>query len=220
MMFGASPIAVQRILRHSDIRTTTDVYSHLAPDYLRAEINKLSFRPKKSPDPHPNPLPRTGEGTGFTTPVLRTEKVGGSAVLPPVESANDVSDLLQSGREDSNLRHSAPKIGGRDRNRWQWFATVEHSSRSIDADIQRFAASGSRVEEFCSYFAPEIAGLDRARCGSAIGRGGGGVARRVHCHRVQALRTRATCARPHPERDSGSSRIIGGVRDLCHAPIR
>ena len=39
MMFGASPIAVQRILRHSDIRTTTDVYSHLAPDYLRAEIN-------------------------------------------------------------------------------------------------------------------------------------------------------------------------------------
>ncbi len=50
MMFGASPIAVQRILRHSDVRTTTDVYSHLAPDYLRAEINKLSFRPKPQPE--------------------------------------------------------------------------------------------------------------------------------------------------------------------------
>jgi len=111
MMFGASPIAVQRILRHSDIRTTTDVYSHLAPDYLRAEINKLTFRPK-APDPHPSPLPRTGEGTGgtgFTTPVLRSEKVGGSAVLTPSESANDSSDLPRSGREDSNLRHSAPK---------------------------------------------------------------------------------------------------------------
>jgi hypothetical protein len=30
-------------------RTTTDVYSHLAPHDLRAEIDKLSFRPK--PDP-------------------------------------------------------------------------------------------------------------------------------------------------------------------------
>jgi hypothetical protein len=91
MMFGASPIAVQRILRHSDIRTTTDVYSHLAPDYLRAEINKLSFRPKQAPDPHPSPLPRTGEGTGFTTPVLRSEKAGGSAVSPSVEFPNDSS---------------------------------------------------------------------------------------------------------------------------------
>ena len=108
MMFGASPIAVQRILRHSDIRTTTDVYSHLAPDYLRAEINKLSFRPKKSPDPHPNPLPRTGEGTGFTTPVLTERKVEGSAISPS-ESANDSASLLQSGRQDLNLRHSAPK---------------------------------------------------------------------------------------------------------------
>jgi hypothetical protein len=98
MMFGASPIAVQRILRHSDIRTTTDVYSHLAPDYLRAEINKLSFRPK--PDP---------KAIEFTSPVLQSEKVGGSAISAPSESANDSVELLRSGREDSNLRHSAPK---------------------------------------------------------------------------------------------------------------
>jgi integrase len=48
MMFGASPAAVQRILRHSDIRVTMDVYSHLAPGYLKSEINRLSFRPKPS----------------------------------------------------------------------------------------------------------------------------------------------------------------------------
>ena len=43
MMAGANPAAVQRILRHSDPRLTTEVYGHLAPDYLRREIDLLSF---------------------------------------------------------------------------------------------------------------------------------------------------------------------------------
>jgi integrase len=43
MMAGANPAAVQRILRHSDPRLTTEVYGHLAPEYLRREIDLLSF---------------------------------------------------------------------------------------------------------------------------------------------------------------------------------
>ncbi len=43
MMAGANPAAVQRILRHSDPRITTEVYGHLSPDYLRAEIDLLRF---------------------------------------------------------------------------------------------------------------------------------------------------------------------------------
>jgi len=43
MMAGANPAAVQRILRHSDPRITTEVYGHLAPEYLRKEIDLLSF---------------------------------------------------------------------------------------------------------------------------------------------------------------------------------
>jgi len=43
MMAGANPAAVQRILRHSDPRITTEVYGHLAPDHLRKEIALLSF---------------------------------------------------------------------------------------------------------------------------------------------------------------------------------
>jgi integrase len=43
LMAGANPAAVQRILRHSDPRITTEVYGHLVPDYLRAEIDRLSF---------------------------------------------------------------------------------------------------------------------------------------------------------------------------------
>ena len=45
MMNGANPAAVQRILRHSDPKITTEVYGHLSPGYLRAEADKLSFNP-------------------------------------------------------------------------------------------------------------------------------------------------------------------------------
>jgi len=43
LMAGASPAAVQRILRHSDPRITMDVYGHLVPGFLRDEVNRLSF---------------------------------------------------------------------------------------------------------------------------------------------------------------------------------
>jgi integrase len=43
MMKGANPAAVQRIMRHSDPKLTTEVYGHLAPEYLRAEVDRLSF---------------------------------------------------------------------------------------------------------------------------------------------------------------------------------
>jgi integrase len=43
MMAGANPAAVQRILRHRDPRLTTEVYGHLAPDYLKGEVDRLSF---------------------------------------------------------------------------------------------------------------------------------------------------------------------------------
>jgi integrase len=46
LMAGANPAAVQRILRHSDPRITTEVYGHLLPGYLRSQIDKLAFEPK------------------------------------------------------------------------------------------------------------------------------------------------------------------------------
>ena len=42
-MSGADLAAVQRILRHSDPKLTTEIYAHLAPEYLRAEVDRLSF---------------------------------------------------------------------------------------------------------------------------------------------------------------------------------
>jgi integrase len=43
MQAGVNPAAVQRILRHSDPRITTETYGHLEPGYLRAEIDRLRF---------------------------------------------------------------------------------------------------------------------------------------------------------------------------------
>ncbi len=43
IMSGANLPAVQRILRHSDPKITTEIYAHLAPEYLRAEVDRLSF---------------------------------------------------------------------------------------------------------------------------------------------------------------------------------
>ncbi len=40
---GANPAAVQKILRHSDPRITMAVHAHLAPNYLKDEVNRLSF---------------------------------------------------------------------------------------------------------------------------------------------------------------------------------
>src|SRR3954468_19821384 len=45
LMRGADVAAVQRILRHSDPRLTTETYGHLVPDYLRLQIDRLSFGP-------------------------------------------------------------------------------------------------------------------------------------------------------------------------------
>jgi integrase len=44
-MRGANLHSVQRILRHSDPRTTAGTYLHLEPGYLRREIDLLSFAP-------------------------------------------------------------------------------------------------------------------------------------------------------------------------------
>ncbi len=43
MMAGANPAAVQHILRHRDPRITMEVYGHLTPRYLQAEVDRLQF---------------------------------------------------------------------------------------------------------------------------------------------------------------------------------
>jgi len=69
LMRGADVAAVQRILRHSDPRLTTETYGHLVPDYLRAQIDRLSFgAPTASNDSQALVTARTSFAPGAQTP--------------------------------------------------------------------------------------------------------------------------------------------------------
>jgi len=43
VMAGVNVIAVSKMLRHSDVKITADVYAHLSPEYLRAEVDKMKL---------------------------------------------------------------------------------------------------------------------------------------------------------------------------------
>jgi hypothetical protein len=84
-MQGADLAAVQPILRHSDPKLTIEVYAHLAPEYLRAEVDRLSFGPAVTgtvPDgdrpltPTLSPAARGRGRDAFATPLLRTPPTG------------------------------------------------------------------------------------------------------------------------------------------------
>jgi hypothetical protein len=59
-MNGAELAAVQRIIRHQDPRITTEFYGHLAADYLKREVERLSFGPpaRQRPRHRPRRTPR------------------------------------------------------------------------------------------------------------------------------------------------------------------
>jgi len=78
MMSGANPAAVQRIMRHTDPRITTETYGHLTPNYLRAEVDRLSFG-----------LPAELAGGQDTRPA-------GAVALGPQEAAPFAASLLQA----------------------------------------------------------------------------------------------------------------------------
>jgi len=53
MMAGASTASVQRIMRHRDPRVTVDTYGHMAPEFLRSEIDRLRFNRAGGEQPAP-----------------------------------------------------------------------------------------------------------------------------------------------------------------------
>jgi len=60
IMAGADLPAVQRIMRHTDSRITTEFYAHLSPGYLRSAIDRLAINPNQ---PRPEDLPRAASAT-------------------------------------------------------------------------------------------------------------------------------------------------------------
>src|SRR4051794_7841487 len=91
---------MQRILRHTDIRLTIEVYGHLASNYLRSEIDLLSFQKHDPQNPAPPPGNRpavTGASRLFASPVLQKHSENGSREIEPkTEPEEDSED--RSGR--------------------------------------------------------------------------------------------------------------------------
>jgi integrase len=88
MMAGANPAAVQRIMRHTDPRLTTEVYGHLAPGYLRSEIDRLQLAPPPPESPRVavaiETTPASATAPGLAADLLQTgpfQASGGSEVI-------------------------------------------------------------------------------------------------------------------------------------------
>ena len=81
MMAGANPAAVQRILRHSDPRITTEVYGHLAPGYLRDEVDRLRFGVSSSAS-----QTEAGGSSPLVTPLLPGASLGCVSPVNDTES--------------------------------------------------------------------------------------------------------------------------------------
>ncbi len=113
ILLGASPAAVQKILRHSDIRITMEIYAHLNPTYVREELEKLTLGATPSPRPvhFPDVTSVAPVTTGFAPPVLHVRS--GDEIHPnhAAPNLNDIKRLNQSGWPDSNRRHPGPKPG-------------------------------------------------------------------------------------------------------------
>ncbi len=75
MMAGSSTAAVQRILRHKDPRVTVEVYGHLTPGYLRAEVDRLQFNPKPTEQNEQRQVqPVAVNADAFAAPVLQSSE--------------------------------------------------------------------------------------------------------------------------------------------------
>lgn len=92
-MAGANPRAVQKLLRHSDSRMT-EIYAHLAPEYLRAEVDRLAFG-VNPPEVFSPFHPEASEAS------LESDRPG--------ESVRKSEGVRKRAIEDSNLWPSAPE---------------------------------------------------------------------------------------------------------------
>jgi len=108
MMRGANPAAVQRILRHSDPKITTEVYGHLAPGYLRAEVDRLSFG-LPSQEAAPEKARQTANSGSFVTPLLPA--AGGEVHSPPTAGAFPEPLTLLAMERDSGFEPPTFSLG-------------------------------------------------------------------------------------------------------------
>ena len=102
LMQGADLAAVQRIMRHQDPRITTEVYGHLAPGYLKKEIDRLRFEPL--------PAHQGDAGAAVQAPASAAVSAAGSGPMngPSDHAAGGASEPPQPAATATVLRLAAP----------------------------------------------------------------------------------------------------------------
>lgn len=107
---GVDLFAVQRILRHTDPKITSDVYAHLVPGYLHGAVDRLVLTPPAPVAPRePIALPAVASGAGFARQVLREADPAPGDQLRPVGKAGDSAGIGWRARRESNPRPSDSK---------------------------------------------------------------------------------------------------------------
>ncbi len=111
MMAGVNPGAVQRILRHSDPRITTETYGHLAPDYLRSEIDRLQFGTAPANDASNGSQDAAGAGRRFLTTFLQGPRSTRSVGSGALDFQQEIQGLTSAGW--TGLEPAASGVTGR-----------------------------------------------------------------------------------------------------------
>ena len=108
---GLDPHRVQRILRHSDVRTTTSVYGHLLVEDLRSAVNSIA-RPSMLPEPpdtHEKKMKMASGATPFAALVLHGTEKRSRERSDEARISNRAEQLQLRARRELNPRPSDSK---------------------------------------------------------------------------------------------------------------
>jgi integrase len=111
MMAGVNPGAVQRILRHSDPRITTETYGHLQPDYLRSEIDRLRFNTEPANDLSNGSQPSAALSQKLLTTFLQAPRSASSTPSEGGDFREEISEVTSAGW--TGLEPAASGVTGR-----------------------------------------------------------------------------------------------------------
>jgi hypothetical protein len=105
LRFGASPAAVQKHMRHSDIRITLDTYGHVGDDFefLRREVDRLSFGPTA-------PAPATTAGNEAAGP--GGAQHSGPFAAPVLPTHREVAQHRDPGSDQTSMVSTTPASRG------------------------------------------------------------------------------------------------------------
>ncbi len=102
LMSGVQLVAVQKLLRHDDPKTTMSIYGHLANQFLSTEVDKLSFAPPLSNGEEASP----GSTENFGPPVVQGDENPKAKAGVPEDFSLELRPLHQLRGQDLNLRPS------------------------------------------------------------------------------------------------------------------